>query len=470
MKTLSIFDSVAKEKLPFSPISPNRVKMYVCGPTVYDDSHLGHARSAIVFDLLRRTLTALGYEVEFAKNFTDIDDKIIKKCKESGKSLEEITSHYIKAYLDDMKALNVLSPTLEPKATENLGAMEEMISTLLQKGFAYQTHNGDVYLDTSKDSSYGALSHRGEELENISRLQESDQKRSERDFVLWKAYKGEEDIGYPSNLGKGRPGWHIECSAMIEKHLAYPQGGYAIDIHGGGADLLFPHHENEASQTRCATQRELAKYWVHNGFVTIKGEKMSKSLGNSFFLKDVLAHYHGEIVRNYLLGSHYRANFDFNEVDLLSSKKRLDKIYRLYKRLNPKATPSTPSKEFAEGLLGALCDDLNISLALSFIEGFIKESNDLLDKTPKDLALHSSILSNLLYIQEVLGIGTLNATEYFQLGVSEEEREQILSQIAKRQEAKANKDYALADKIREELKNQGIALLDSSEGTIWEKI
>lgn len=470
MKTLNIFDSVAKQKLPFLSIEPNKVKMYVCGPTVYDDSHLGHARSAIAFDLLRRTLTALGYEVEFAKNFTDIDDKIIKKCNESGKTLSEITSHYIKAYLSDMQALNVLSPTLEPKATDNLGAMEEMISTLLQKNLAYQTPNGDVYLDTTKDPSYGSLSHRGEESENLSRLQDNDQKRSSKDFVLWKAYKGEEDIGYPSSLGKGRPGWHIECSAMIEKHLAYPQGEYAIDIHGGGADLLFPHHENEASQTRCATQRELSKYWVHNGFVTINGEKMSKSLGNSFFLKDVLAHYHGEIIRNYLLSSHYRANFDFNEEDLLSSKKRLDKIYRLYKRLSPKATPSSPSKEFVESILHPLCDDLNISLVFGALEGFIKESNDSLDKTPKDLSLHSLILSNLLYIQEVLGLGTLNPTEYFQLGVSKEQKEEILSLIAKRQEAKANKEYAKADEIRERLKAQGIALLDSAEGTIWEKV
>lgn len=470
MKTLNIYDSVKKQKLPFSPIEPNKVRMYVCGPTVYDDSHLGHARSAIAFDLLRRVLMALGYEVTFAKNFTDIDDKIIKKCNESGKSLQEITSHYIQAYLSDMKALNVLSPSLEPKATENLGAMEEMISTLLSKNLAYQTPNGDVYLDTTKDSSYGSLSHRGEELESVSRLEENEQKRSNRDFVLWKAYKGEEDIGYPSALGKGRPGWHIECSAMIEKHLAYPQGEYAIDIHGGGADLLFPHHENEASQTRCATQRELSKYWVHNGFVTINGEKMSKSLGNSFFLKDVLAHYHGEIVRNYLLGSHYRGNFDFNEQDLLSSKKRLDKIYRLYKRLNPKATVSNPSEDFQDKLLDALCDDLNISLALSCIENFIKESNDALDKAPKDLALHSQILSNLAYLKEVLGIGMLDSKEYFQLGVNEAQKEQILSLIAERKEAKANKNYARADEIREILQNQGIALLDTSEGTIWEKM
>lgn len=470
MKTLMLFDSVKKQKLSFSSIEPNKVRMYVCGPTVYDDSHLGHARSAIVFDLLRRTLIALGYEVTFAKNFTDIDDKIIKKCNESGKSLQEITSHYIQAYLDDMHSLNVLSPTLEPKATENLDAMEEMITTLLAKNLAYQTQNGDVYLDTTKDSSYGSLSHKGDELENISRIEENDFKRSERDFVLWKAYKGEQDIGYPSSFGKGRPGWHIECSAMIEKHLAYPYGKFAIDIHGGGADLLFPHHENEASQTRCATQRELSKYWVHNGFVTINGEKMSKSLGNSFFLKDVLAHYHGEIVRNYLLSSHYRGNFDFNEQDLLSSKKRLDKIYRLYKRLSPKAIASKPMQDFQDKLLDALCDDLNISLAFSHIENFIKESNEALDKNKKDINLHSQILSNLIYIKEVLGIGTLDAVEYFQLGVDEAQKEQILSLITQRQEAKANKDYAKADEIRKILETQSIALLDTPEGTIWEKM
>lgn len=465
---IKLFDSVAKQKLPFKPIQPNKVRIYICGPTVYDDSHLGHARSAIAFDLWRRLFLARGYEVTFAKNFTDIDDKIIKKCNESGKSLEEITQHYIQAYLDDMQALQVLRPDLEPKATQNLAEMQEMISTLLSTNHAYQTQNGDIYLDTTKDSSYGSLSHRGEELETLSRLEDSTLKRHNRDFVLWKAYKGEEDIGYISPFGKGRPGWHIECSAMIEKHLAYPNEKYAIDIHGGGADLLFPHHENEASQTRCATQRELAKYWLHNGFVTINGEKMSKSLGNSFFLKDILAHYHGEIVRNYLLGTHYRANFDFSEEDLLSSKKRLDKIYRLKKRIAG-STPSKAGKKFSQDLLEALSDDLNISKALSIIETMLKESNESLNHAPKDKELQALICANLELTALLLGIGSLQASEYFQLGISEEQKEWIEKQMIKRQEAKTQKDYTLADSIREELASMGIILLDTPQGTIWEK-
>lgn len=467
MKTLTLFDSVKKQKLPFIPIQENKVKLYVCGPTVYDDSHLGHARSAIAFDLLHRTLLALGYEVEYARNFTDIDDKIIKKTHQTHQSLEEITSYYISSYLQDMKALNILPPTLEPKATQNLEAMVEMIETLLQKNIAYKNNAGDVYLDSSQDKQYGSLSHRGEELEAQSRLENNGEKKNPRDFALWKAYKGEEDIGYETSLGKGRPGWHIECSAMIEKHLAYKNEQYAIDIHGGGADLLFPHHENEASQTRCATSRELAKYWIHNGFVTVNGEKMSKSLGNSFFLKDVLAHYHGEIIRNYLLGTHYRANFDFGETDLLTSKKRLDKLYRLKKRL--KATSDTSNSPLRDLLLEALSEDLNISLALSHLENFFKESNEALDKSPKDKSLHHTIASSLLAISEILGLGELEASEYFQLGVSSEEKQEIEAMIAQRNEAKSNKDYAMADHLRNILQERGIVLLDTPQGTFWEK-
>nr|WP_199919498.1 cysteine--tRNA ligase [Helicobacter enhydrae] len=466
---MKIFDSVKKTKLPFQPIMPDQVKMYVCGPTVYDDSHLGHARSAIVFDLWRRLFLAMGYKVIFARNFTDIDDKIIKKHLESKQSVQEITSHYIQRYLDDMQQIGVLPPDLEPKATQNLDAMQKMIQTLLDQGYAYQTENGDIYLDSSKDDSYGSLSHRTQELENISRLQTDTHKRSERDFVLWKSYKGATDIGYPSPFGKGRPGWHIECSAMIEEHLAYSIGEYGIDIHGGGADLLFPHHENEASQTRCATKRELAKYWLHNGFVRISGEKMSKSLGNSFFLKDILKLHHGEVVRNYLLGTHYRAHFDFDGDDLLQSKKRLDKIYRLKKRLKD-SVPSKTDEHFSKSLLLALCDDLNISQALSLIEQMIKESNDALDQNPKNNQLKSTILANLELIGLVIGIGTLQADAYFQLGVSQEQQEWIATQIQLRQEAKANKNYALADEIRERLKNQGIILSDTPTATIWEKI
>lgn len=467
--TIQLFDSVKKQKIPFSPIQEGKVKIYVCGPTVYDHAHLGHARSSIAFDLFRRLFLALGYEVTFAKNFTDIDDKIIKKCQEEQKSLEEISIFYIQSYLEDMESIGVMRADIEPKATQNLEAMQAMISSLLASGYAYQTSNGDVYLDSSKDPLYGTLSHREENLESKSRIKDEEGKKSKRDFVLWKAYKGQGDIGYQSSFGQGRPGWHIECSAMIEKHLAYQNQDFAIDIHAGGMDLLFPHHENEASQTRCYSQRELAKYWLHNGFVTINGEKMSKSLGNSFFLKDVLKHYHGEIIRNYLLGTHYRANFDFSEEDLLSSKKRLDRFYRLKKRLKS-SIASKAQSDFSQKFLQALSDDLNISLALSIIESMFKESNEALDQYPKNQELKSSIRANLDLISYVLGIGNLDAVEYFQLGVSKDLKEEILQKISERNQAKKEKNYALADEIRKDLESKGITLLDTSEGTIWEKI
>ncbi|MEY3091181.1 MAG: hypothetical protein RL113_1497, partial [Pseudomonadota bacterium] len=332
---MHIYDSVQKTKLPLEPICKGKVSIYVCGPTVYDDAHLGHARSSLAFDLLSRTLHALGYEVTMGKNFTDIDDKIIKKVEETGKTLEEITTFYMQRYLDDMAALGVQRPDIEPKATQSLEAIEAMIQNLIDKNFAYLTLTGDVYFDTSKDVRYGAISHKvGEDEENQSRVAHTLEKRNPKDFALWKACKGDEDICFDTAFSSGRPGWHIECSAMIEKHF-HGDENFTIDIHGGGADLLFPHHENEAAQSRCATGHELAKYWMHNGFVQIDGEKMSKSLGNSFFLKDALKVYDGEILRYYLNSVHYRNDFNFSEEELLIAKKRLDKLYRLKKRIVP---------------------------------------------------------------------------------------------------------------------------------------
>ena len=257
---LHIYDSVKKEKVEFNSIIPNVAKIYVCGPTVYDDSHLGHARSAIAFDLLHRVLKANDYEVIMTKNFTDIDDKIIKKMNDSNKSLEEITTTYINTYKADMKALNILDNTIEPKATENLESMKEMISNLISKDIAYKTSDS-VYFDTSKDTLYGSLSHKASDENSIARVETNIEKRNPSDFALWKFAKTN-DVSFEAPFGLGRPGWHIECSAMIEKHLAYKDSEFQIDIHGGGADLLFPHHENEAAQTRCSSGQNLAKYWL----------------------------------------------------------------------------------------------------------------------------------------------------------------------------------------------------------------
>ncbi|MDE6958823.1 cysteine--tRNA ligase [Helicobacter apodemus] len=465
---IKIYDSVKKKKVDFIPLNPPEIRMYICGPTVYDDSHLGHARSAIVFDLWRRVLAENGYKVLFAKNFTDIDDKIINKSLQSGLSIENITQHYTQKYLEEMEALGVIRADIEPKATQSLESIFAMIQQLLQKGFAYRAANDDIYLSVKKDLEYGSLSGRDAELETQSRIQDSQQKKDSKDFALWKSYKGEGDIGYESPFGKGRPGWHIECSAMIKKHLAYA-GEYAIDIHGGGADLLFPHHENEASQTRCADNQKIAKYWIHNGFVTINGEKMAKSLGNSFFIKDALKNYDGEILRFYLLSTHYRIGLNFSEEDLLSSKKRLDKIYRLKKRISPiQGIEEKGCSKFKAMLLEALGDDLNISKALSVVDEFVSKANESLDnKQTKEIP---AITGGLAIIQRLLGIGGKDAFAYFQLGISKDQRMVIESLIRKRLEAKLQKDFKQADAIRLELSSMGIQIMDTPSGSVWEKI
>lgn len=464
---LHIYDSVKKEKVEFNSILPNVAKIYVCGPTVYDDSHLGHARSAIAFDLLHRVLKANDYEVIMTKNFTDIDDKIIKKMYDSNKSLEEITTTYINAYKADMKALNILDNTIEPKATENLESMKDMISNLMAKDIAYKTSDS-VYFDTSKDNSYGTLSHKLSDENSQARVEANIEKRNPSDFALWKFAKIN-DVSFEAPFGLGRPGWHIECSAMIEKHLAYKDSEFQIDIHGGGADLLFPHHENEAAQTRCSSGQNLAKYWMHNGFVNIDGEKMSKSLGNSFFLKDVLKSYSGEVIRFYLMSTHYRANFNFNEEDLIASKKRLDKLYRVKKRVYG-IEASNVNKKFSEDIFLALNDDMNTSKAISIIDEMIGNANDKLDANPKDKNLKKEVIANILFINDILGIGFNDAYEYFQFGIDEVTISKIEELIEKRNEAKKIKDFTTADTVRDELSKMDISLMDTVNGTVWEKL
>jgi cysteinyl-tRNA synthetase len=462
---MKIFNSHTKQKEEFKPIKNNEVKIYVCGPTVYDDAHLGHARSSISFDLLRRTLEKNGYNVTFVKNFTDIDDKIIKKMNETGKTLKEITEFYINSYLNDMAKLNVKRADIEPKATESLDAIFELIQKLKDKGYTYEI-NGDIYFDTSKDNEYCSLSHKCQE-DTESRVDNSD-KKNPADFALWKACKGENDVCFDSPFGKGRPGWHIECSAMIKKHIAYDEE-YQIDIHGGGADLFFPHHENEEAQSYCAYGNHLAKYWMHNGFVNINGEKMSKSLGNSFFVKDALKIYDGEILRYYLMQTHYRDGFNFSEEDLLVSKKRLDKLYRLKKRIYG-VNKFNQDKEFESKLLEAMSDDLNISKALAVIDEFISNANENLDKNPKDKVLKQKINSNIKYISELLGIANKDPYEYFQIGIDEKTKQKIEELISKREEAKKAKNYNEADKIREEILNLGVKIQDTPTTTLWEKV
>ncbi|MGD9654062.1 MAG: cysteine--tRNA ligase [Sulfuricurvum sp.] len=460
-----IYDSVKKSKLRFEPQNEGKVSLYVCGPTVYDDAHLGHAKSALVFDLLRRVLEGEGYEVFFARNITDIDDKIINKALQSGLSTAEIAQRYSEAYHQDMAAIGVLPPTLEPKATESIDAMCEMIQKLLDKGHAYTISNGDIYFDTATDKGYLSLSNRQSD-DNVSRVEKVSEKRHEADFALWKAVH-DDSVSFDSPFGKGRPGWHLECSAMIERYVRSGDHPYAIDIHGGGADLLFPHHENEAAQTRCSSNHELAKYWMHNGFVTIGGEKMSKSLGNSFFLKDALKAYDGEVLRFYLLSTHYRGDFNFNEEDLIASKRRLDRLYRLKKRLFGLNAPIVET-DLKQSLLEVLGDDLNVSKAYALIDEFVTSANEKLDAAPKDKTLRSVLLSSFDTLNTLLGFGGQNPYAYFQFGLDEATKARINELIDKRSEAKKIKDFAASDALRDELTAMGIAIMDTPEGTVWE--
>jgi len=420
---MRIFDTSKREKVEFSPIKDGEVSIYLCGPTVYDDAHLGHAKSAVSFDLLRRVLKALGYKVKFARNYTDIDDKILNKMAQTGQSLEEITNKYIAHYESDMGALNVLDPDFKPKATQCLEAIINYIKVLMDRGVAYKTSDG-IYFDTSKDSGYFSISGKDNNTDLIARVVCFCEKRDEKDFVLWKF--------------------------------------------DGGIDLLFPHHENEASQCRCAYHKNLSKYWMHNGFIKVNNEKMSKSLNNSFFVKDALKNVHGEVLRYYLLTSHYRAHFNYSDEDLVASKKRLDKIYRLKKRVDG-VQSGMANENFKNELLEALSDDLNASKALASVDEFVKTANERLDNNPKDKAYKAEVVANLELIGEILGIAITNYVEYFQFGVSDEQKEQIKRLLDERAVAKKERNFARADEIRDELAKMNISIMDTPNGAVWER-
>ena len=466
MSKIYLYDSRAKQKLEFISQEKDKAKIYVCGPTVYDDAHLGHARSAIVFDILHRVLKANNYEVTMAKNFTDVDDKIINKMKDSGKTLEEITEFYIKSYKNDMNSLNILQNTIEPKATDNIRAMKTLINTLIEEDKAYILEDG-VYLDTSKDENYGNISHRISDENSQARITTTVSKRDSKDFALWK-FKDDE-VNFEASFGAGRPGWHCECSAMINEHLSDKSLEFAVDIHGGGADLLFPHHENEASQTRMAYNQEISKYWMHNGFVNIDGEKMSKSLGNSFFLKDALKLYNAEVIRFYMMTTHYKSDLSYTLEDLEGSKKRLDKLYRVKKRVYGMGGSSV-NKELKQSIITAMNDDMNTSVTLSIIDEYISKINETLDKEPKNKALKKELVAGIEFISDILGIGYQDSFKYFQFGISEEDIKNIEDLILKRTQAKKDKNFELSDTIRDELKNINISIMDTANGTLWEKL
>ncbi|WP_273267107.1 cysteine--tRNA ligase [Flexistipes sinusarabici] len=468
---LKIYNTLNARKEIFEPINDNNVNMYVCGVTVYDKCHVGHARSAVVFDTARRYMKYRGYKVTFVKNFTDIDDKIINKSKETGISWKEITEKYIREHDYDMNKLNVKKPDYEPKATDYIDDMIELCSKLIEKGNAYEI-DGDVYFRVKSFQEYGKLSNRDiEELKAGTRIEVRDNKEDPLDFALWKKSK-EGEPGWESPWGKGRPGWHIECSVMSSKILGLP-----FDIHGGGKDLIFPHHENEIAQSEALCGCQFAKYWMHNGFVNINKEKMSKSLGNFFTIRDIIKEFEPESLRYFLLTTHYRSPLDFSEDKLIEAESALDRIYTLIdtmetykagkKGKNLIDEVSSIKSNFEKDFTEAMDDDFNTAAALSVIFEYIRKMNVLLENKPDKESFES--LKNqfndiLKIVRSTFGIAAKTPEDWFRANLSIPENE-LFEKINQRNEYRKNKEFDKADKIRDELEEKGVELLDTPEGT-----
>ena len=455
---MKLFNSYSNKLEEFKPIEDNKVKMYVCGPTVYDNAHLGHARCYITWDVLYRYLKFKGYDVTYCRNVTDVDDKILKKADSEGKTPEEVSSYWYKMFTESMNALNNLKPDKEPFATKTLGEMIGMVKGLIAKGYAYET-NGDVYFRVSKFSNYGQLSKQPiDSLMSGARIEVGVQKENPLDFALWKK---DEKFGYKSPWGVGRPGWHIECSAMIRKFL-----GKTIDIHAGGADLIFPHHENEIAQSECANGCKFVNYWLHNGFVTINKEKMSKSLGNFLTINDLLKSYDANTIRFFILTNHYRMPVEFSDEALQSAAAGVKRMLNAKQTKIDDSLDITKTEEYKQ-FVEAMDEDLNTSKALAVLF-------DLTTKANKNVEGAFTILYKLAT--------TLGFT-FEKAKLSDDEIKSILEKINSelgksyntmeeliedRKNARAEKNWDLADKIRVALDNVGIVLKDSKEGTSWE--
>jgi cysteinyl-tRNA synthetase len=456
---LTIYNSLTRKKEPFVPLVPGKVRMYVCGVTVYDYCHLGHARVMVVFDCIARYLRWRGFEVTYVRNITDIDDKIIRRANEQGVSIQELTEKFIQAMHEDERALGCLPPDFEPRATQSIPQILAMIQTLLDKGYAYVGDNGDVYYAVSRFAAYGKLSGKQPaELRAGARVEVDEAKRDPLDFVLWKRAKPGEP-SWDSPWGPGRPGWHIECSAMSISCL-----GAHFDLHGGGADLQFPHHENEIAQSEAATGEPFANYWLHVGFVRIDQEKMSKSLGNVFTIRELLARYSGEVIRYFLLASHYRSPLDYNEDSLSAAKSSLERLYTALRGL-PETLPQEEAN-FRARFLQAMDDDFNTPEALAVLFDLAKEINRLKSQAPVQAAQLGATLKRL---GGVLGLLQQAPEEFFQ-GEAVLPAEEIERLIEARNQARQAKDWATADRIREELKRQGIVLEDTPQGTLWRRV
>ena len=452
-----LYNSLSGKKEEFLPIDDSNIRMYVCGPTVYNYVHIGNARPAVVFDTLVRVLRANYKKVTYVSNITDIDDKIIDAAASQKVPISEITQKYTDIYNQNMEILGVHAPDIQPKATEYLPEMIELIAELIEKGFAYEK-DGHVLFHVLAYEKYGALSKRNRDEQIAgSRVEIAPYKKDPADFILWKPSTSEQP-GWDSPWGFGRPGWHTECSAMTEKNLGLP-----FDIHGGGRDLIFPHHENEIAQSCCASgdvnnPQSFSKYWVHNGFVTVEGEKMSKSIGNVILVKDLINQYDGEVIRLALLSSHYRQSFDWNAKIIHQAQVLLDKLYQVLIDLSD--TDIKQSNKLNDELLIALNDDLNTPGAIAILNKKYREysSNQISKESFKGL---------LLFAANILGILNTEPAEWFARKLNDIDENKIVKLIEKRTSAKANKDYALADAIRKELIDMGIEIMDTAEGTSW---
>ncbi len=473
---LRVYNSLGKKKEHFEPLEPGKVRMYVCGPTVYDSCHIGHARSVIVFDVIVRYLKAKGFDVTYVRNFTDVDDKIIDKANQLGIDSRELAEKFIKEFHEDMDALNVERATIEPKATEHISQIIQFIEKLMKRGFAYRI-NGDVYYSVEKFKEYGKLSGRRlEDMEAGARVEIDERKHNPFDFVLWKSSKPGEPV-WESPWGRGRPGWHIECSAMSNEYL-----GETFDIHGGGKDLSFPHHENEIAQSESIFGKPFVKYWIHNGFVNIDQEKMSKSLGNFLMIKDVIKTYHPEVVRLFLLSNHYRSPIDFTDKAMDEARSGLDKIYAFLERAEEKigliSGQDVETGDCWQRFCEAMDDDFNSARGIGILFDTVRSINRLLDQYQDNLSkkIKKTIQSNqsdILRIGNILGILLEPPRVYF-----DKKRFQGLEQksidpavidkrVKEREEARKANDWEKADQIRKQLADMNIILEDRPDGTIW---
>lgn len=465
---LKIYNTLTKQKEEFVPINPPLVKMYMCGPTVYDYFHIGNARSFIMSDIVRRYLEYKGYVVTFVMNLTDVDDKIIKKANEEGKSAKEVAEFYIKEFFTDIEKLRIRPATYYPRATEFMNDMIEMIKRLEQKGIAYNV-DGNVFYDVSKFVGYGKLSGKNtEELEAGARVEVNEQKKHPLDFALWKKAKEGEPY-WESPWGKGRPGWHIECSAMSCKIL-----GESFDIHAGGHDLIFPHHENEIAQSEAANEKPFAMYWLHFGFLNINEEKMSKSLGNFFTAREILKKYSAEAIRLFFAQAHYRGPLNFSDELLQAAEKGVEKIQNLADKINDELGKSFEGKkvefdyeQWYKKFEDVMDDDFNSAQATAVLFDFTREVNRVIAENENpDKDFYNEVKTFLKKTAEDV-LGVVNFEKKENLPSLENDLIELLIKI--RTEAKQNKNYALSDKIRDELKNLGVILQDTKEGTSYKK-